>query len=111
MKVEEFRSLALSFPETAQGSHMGTTDFRVAGKIFATLHPEKDIGVVALAADQQAMFCETSPDMFRPVPGAWGVRGWTEVQLQKVKADTLRHAMALAWKKAAPKTLSARHLL
>ncbi|MGH6762977.1 MAG: MmcQ/YjbR family DNA-binding protein [Phyllobacterium sp.] len=111
MDAEQFTSLALSFPETAQGSHMGTTDFRVAGKIFATLRPEKGIGVVALDHDQQAMFCDTSPNMFKPVPGAWGARGWTQVRLETAKADTVRHAMALAWKKTAPKTLSTRHSL
>ncbi|MBZ9656291.1 MmcQ/YjbR family DNA-binding protein [Phyllobacterium lublinensis] len=111
MKLETFAEMALSFPETIQASHLGTTDFRVNGKIFATLRPEKHRGVLSLTREDQALLRETSADMFEPVPGSWGEKGWTLVILQNADPEAVRHAMAMAWKKAAPKSLSARHML
>lgn len=111
MTLEEFAEMALSFPESIQGSHFSTTDFRVSGKIFATLRPDKERGVLALSRGDQALLRETSGDMFEPVPGSWGEKGWTFVMLHAADPDAVRHAMAMAWKKAAPKSVSTRHVL
>jgi len=111
MTLEEFTEMALSFPESIQGSHFGTTDFRVNGKIFATLRPYKERGVLSLSRGDQALILETSKDMFEPVNGSWGEKGWTFVILHNADPDAVRHAMAIAWKKAAPKSVSARHVL
>ncbi|PSH68433.1 hypothetical protein CU102_14205 [Phyllobacterium brassicacearum] len=111
MSLESFAEMALSFPESIQGSHFGTTDFRVNGKIFATLRPGKQRGVLSLSRGDQALLRETSAGMFEPVPGSWGEKGWTFVILDNADPDAVRHAMAMAWKKAAPKSVSARHVL
>ncbi|WP_172982533.1 MmcQ/YjbR family DNA-binding protein [Phyllobacterium sp. SYP-B3895] len=111
MTLEAFAAMAHSFPESTQGSHFGTTDFRVSNKIFATLRPEKQRGVLMLTRDDQAMMRETSADMFEPVPGGWGEKGATFVILAMAEPDVVRHAMAMAWRKAAPKSVSARHQL
>jgi hypothetical protein len=111
MTLEEFAEMALAFPQTAQGSHFDTTDFRVKGKIFATLRPEKQRGVLSLSRGDQALLRETSGEMFEPVPGSWGEKGWTFVILASADPDVVRHAMAIAWTKAAPKSISARHVL
>lgn len=111
MTLENFADMALSFPESAQGSHFDTTDFRVNGKIFATLRPDKERGVLMLARADQAMMRENSADMFEPVPGYWGEKGATFVILASADPDVVRHAMAMAWRKAAPKSVSARHQL
>jgi hypothetical protein len=104
----QFRKLALSLPEASEGSHMGTADFRVRNKIFATLgDPDPAWGVVALAPDQQALLAETNPGVFTPVPGSFGMRGWTRVRLAAVDAGTLKHAVRLAWHNRAPKQLMA----
>lgn len=103
--------MALSFPETIQASHFNATDFRVNGKIFATLRPEKLRGVLLLTREDQALLHETSGEMFEPVPGSWGEKGSTFVILDSADANVVRHAMAMAWKKAAPKSVSARHIL
>lgn len=103
--------MALSFPETIQASHFNTTDFRVNGKIFATLRPEKLRGVLLLTREDQSLLRETSGDMFEPVPGSWGEKGSTYVVLDNADPDAVRHAMAIAWKKAAPKSVSARRIL
>jgi hypothetical protein len=106
MTPKQFRKLALALPHASESSHMGTADFRVGTKIFATLgNPDPAYGVVALTADQQALFVETNRKAFAPVPGAWGSRGWTRVFLAAVDATALRRALTLAWEGRAPKTL------
>lgn len=77
---EEFRSLALSLPEVEEREHMGHPDFRVAGKVFATLdYSERGWGMVDLIPEQQADFMEIQPDGFGPAPGGWGKNGSTLV--------------------------------
>lgn len=76
MTPADFRKLALSLPDTAEGSHFNVADFRVGGKIFATLAYEKQgSGVLQLTPQQQAGMVEDAPEMFSPVPNAWGRKG------------------------------------
>jgi hypothetical protein len=103
----EFRNMALSFAETEARSHMGHPDFRVAGKIFATLgYPDSTWGMLKLTPIEQRMFIDAEPKAFKPSAGAWGRRGATNVKLGAVKKTTLRRAMAAAWEFAAPPRLS-----
>ena len=71
MTTKKFRSLALSLPETTEGSHMGHPDFRVHGKIFATLGPDESWGMVKLTPTEQTKFLRADPIVFRPASGAW----------------------------------------
>ena len=87
MTPAAFRKTALSFPETAEASHMGHPDFRVRGKIFATLGPDEDWGMVKLTPEQQAPLIQDQPAIFQPASGAWGRRGCTIIQLKR--ADKL----------------------
>ncbi len=81
---EEFRRLALSLPEVEERTHMNHPDFRVGGKIFATLdYPERGWGMVNLIAEQQADFLEMAPEGFKPAPGTWGQNGSTLVRLSR----------------------------
>ena len=76
-------------------------DFRVGGKIFATLaYPDDSWGMVKLAPEQQFNFVSTYPDAFQPVKGAWGLKGCTNVHLAKATAAALRPAMQAAWENA-----------
>jgi hypothetical protein len=104
MQRQEFRALALSFPEAVEGSHFGTADFRIRNKIFATLR-EAD-GVLKLTPDQQQLVMATSPGLFQPIRGSWGQKGWTRVVLDRADAETVRHAMGMAWRSIAPKRLA-----
>lgn len=107
MTTTEFRRMALSLPEAIESSHMDHPDFRVAGKIFATLgYPAKGWGMVKLTPQQQAAFVKDSPEAFVPVNGAWGRRGATTVHLRSVTRETLRKALASAWTNTAPKRLT-----
>ncbi len=106
MTAREFRQMALSFPETEARSHMGHPDFRVAGKIFATLgYPDKDCGMVKVTPMEQQMFVEAEPKAFNPCSGVWGRRGATNVKLSAVKKAVLRRALTAAWELAAPPRL------
>jgi hypothetical protein len=104
--ADEFRSLALSLPEAAEAAHMGHPDFRVRGKIFATLSPDDERGMVKLTPEQQAVFVRSEPDVFQPVPGGWGRRGATQVCLRTATEATVRQALVVAWRNTAPKRLS-----
>jgi hypothetical protein len=107
MTPDDFRRMALSLPEAVEGAHMGHPDFRVCGKIFATLaYPGEGLGMVKLTPDQQAAFVKAEPDAFMPVKGGWGLRGSTHVRLEKVQKPALQRALVTAWRNAAPKRLA-----
>ena len=106
MSAARFRRTALSLPEAVEGAHHGHADFRVGKRVFATLgYPDKQWGMVKLTPEQQSVLVSAEPEMFRPVPGAWGRSGSTHVQLAKVDARSLASALTLAWRNVAPKSL------
>ncbi|SRR6266513_247698 len=107
MTATDFRKLALSFPEAIESAHMDHPDFRVRGKIFATLgYPNKDSAVVKLTPDEQKEFVRSDPNVFHPVKGAWGRRGSTSVHLPAASIDKVREAVKAAWHNTAPNTLA-----
>ena len=111
MKPDAFRKLALELPEAVEASHMGHPDFRVGGKIFATLGAEGERapwGMVRLTPEQQAAFIEAEPDVFDRGKGAWGRTGATMVRLGKARVATMRRALTMAWRNTAPKKLVQR---
>jgi hypothetical protein len=105
MTPDDFRSLALSLPEATEESHMNHPDFRVCGKIFATLGPKEDWGMVKLTPEEQGVFVRTEPKVFEPVNGAWGRKGCTYVRLEKATEPSARQALVAAWRNTAPKKL------
>ena len=105
MTPDDYRAIALSLPEVVESAHMGHPDFRVGGKIFATLGSGPDWGVVLLSPEVQAMFTEAEPQVFEPVPGGWGRRGSTRISLAAVDPITLRSVLLAAWRKASPRRL------
>jgi len=106
MTAKGFRNLAVSLPEATESSHMGHPDFRVSGKVFATLgYPDPSWGMVRLTPGQQTIFVAAGPRAFYPVKGAWGRRGATNVKLRAVRSSMLRDALEAAWANTAPKRL------
>lgn len=105
MTANQFRKLALSFPETIEAEHMNHPDFRVCGKIFATLGPGEKWGMVKLTPEQQSAFVRAEPEIFEPCSGAWGRRGCTNIQLVAAKMTTIRQALVMAYQNTAPKRL------
>ena len=107
MTADEFRRIALSFPEAIESAHMHHPDFRVRRKIFATLgYPDGEWAMVKLSPEKQRKFVRSDPDIFRPVKGAWGRRGNTNVYLPMAKVDIVRDALAMAWRNTASKRLT-----
>jgi hypothetical protein len=99
MKASDFRRIALSLEGAEEGSHMGARDFRVGGKIFATLaHEKQGYGNLTLTPEQQTAFAEELPEVFLPVHGGWGRNGATHVRLAVVTEDVLEGALRTAWK-------------
>ena len=106
MTATDFRRLALSLPDTAEGSHFDVEDFRVGGRIFATLAYQKTgCGVLLLTPEQQAGMIEDAPEIFSPVPNKWGEKGATLVRLSAVKPDILKGALRMAWTNKQQKSL------
>ena len=109
MTANDFRKMALALPETEERFHMNHPDFRVAGKIFATLgYPDKSRGMVKLSPEDQHYFSQDHPDAFIPVKGVWGRRGATSVHLKAAQKNTLQRAVQAAWRNIAPKRLLAK---
>ena len=95
-----FRRIALGMKGAVEGAHMGHADFRLDGRIFATLHASGQWGMVKLTPDQQQECLRDHPGTFAPENGAWGREGCTRVRLDAVDEDTLGAAMTLAWQNA-----------
>jgi hypothetical protein len=99
MTANDFCRIALSLEGAEEGSHMGATDFRVGGRIFATLASVKEgYGNLMITPELQAAFMADRPDLFLPVHGGWGRMGATHIRLAAADEDTLRGALHTAWK-------------
>ena len=105
MTAAKFRSIALSMPDAAEGAHMGHADFRVGGKIFATLGPDESWGMVKLMPSEQKELLRAEPKALRPASGAWGRQGCTVITLRAAKVAMVREAMLSAWRNVAKKAL------
>jgi len=99
MKAADFRRIALSLEGAEEGSHMGAADFRVGGRIFATLASQKQgYGNLMLTPEQQAEFVRELPEVFLPIPGGWGKMGMTHIRLAQASEDVLAGALRAAWR-------------
>jgi hypothetical protein len=99
MTPADFRRIALSFDGAEESSHMGAADFRVGGRIFATLASQSlGYGNLSLTPAQQADFIAEAPDVFLPVHGGWGRMGMTHIRLAVATEDVLYGALHTAWK-------------
>ncbi|HEY7292683.1 MAG TPA: MmcQ/YjbR family DNA-binding protein [Vicinamibacterales bacterium] len=106
MNANDFRRIALGMDGAIEAAHMGHPDFRVNGKIFATLDHEGTRGMVKLSPDQQRDAIRAAPDTFEPAAGAWGRQGCTMVVLRKADQETVGEAMTLAWQAAVSATIA-----
>ncbi len=99
MDAADFRRIALSMEGAEESSHMGAADFRVGGRIFATLASERQgYGNLSLTPEMQTEFVEEQPDIFLPIPGGWGRMGMTHIRLSAANEDMLTGALRAAWK-------------
>jgi hypothetical protein len=99
MNASDFRRIALSLEGAEEGSHMGAVDFRVGGRIFATLASvDKGYGNLMITPELQAEFLAERPDVFLPIHGGWGRMGMTHIRLAEADEDVLTGALHTAWK-------------
>lgn len=109
MTADDFRRMALGLEGAEEGTHMGAVDFRVGGRIFATLASiDKGYGNLMLTPEVQAEFFAEAPEFFLPVAGGWGRMGATHVRLSEVPADVLEGALRTAWKLRVQRNRTAR---
>jgi hypothetical protein len=102
MTPDEFRRLALSMPHAVEHAHMNHPDFRVGKKIFATLgYPDGKSGMVKLHPEQQELLVSEKPEIFTPANGAWGKRGSTLIDLERIDEGTAASAIEMAWENVA----------
>jgi hypothetical protein len=98
MEIADFRRIALSLEGAEESSHMGAADFRVGGRIFATLASQSQgYGNLMLDLERQAAFVGEEPQIFLPIPGGWGRMGMTHIVLAKANEDMLTGALRAAW--------------
>ena len=100
MTEDDFRDVLLALEGVEEGAHMGHPDFRLQGRIFASLMADGVRANVKLAPEEQAAFVDESPRTFTPAAGAWGRQGWTTIQLPAAKESAVRGACLLAWQAA-----------
>lgn len=109
MTADDFRRIALSLEGAEESSHMGAPDFRVGGRIFATLASQaQGYGNLMLNLEQQAAFVEELPKVFLPIPGGWGRMGMTHIRLATASEDVLEGALRTAWKLRVEKNMKTK---
>lgn len=109
VSIKKFRELVLAFEEATESPHFEKTSFRVNKKIFATLDEKNAKAVVKLSAIDQSVFCSFDKTIIYPVPGKWGMQGWTIIELNKVKKEMLTDALTTSYCTTAPKKLAEKY--
>jgi hypothetical protein len=105
------RTIATAFPETEERDHFGSPSFRVRGKIFAQLSPQKSAeqrGLVKLSVADQKALTRLDADAFRAAPH-WGRHGWTYIRLASIDESTFRDLIGKSWRTVAPQQLVVAH--
>jgi hypothetical protein len=103
LDAKDFRRIVLGMRDAVEGAHMGHPDFRLNGRIFASLTQDEARGMVVLPLDQQERFVREHPSVFQPENGAWGRAGCTRVLFGSVDEETLGEAVTLAWQNSLAK--------
>jgi len=106
VSIETVRKLALSFPETDEHPHFHLKAFRVKKKIFCTLHEKDNRVMVKLSQVEQSVFCAFDNSVIYPVPGVWGKKGATFIELGKIKKIMFKDALTVAYCNTAPAKLA-----
>lgn len=109
IQIEEVRKIALAFEEATESPHFERTSFRVRKKIFATLDNEKKQVVLKFSLVDQSVFSGFDSEAIYPVPGGWGTKGWTIVELDRVGKDIFQDALVTSYCEVAPKKLAEKY--
>ncbi|WP_323020330.1 MmcQ/YjbR family DNA-binding protein [Pararhodobacter sp.] len=104
MTGAEFRAMALALPGTGEVPHFDRAAFRVR-RIYASLAADGLSANLNLSPEEQAHYAALLPGHIRPVPNAWGARGWTEVTLPGLGPDALEGPLRAAWTRGSARRL------
>jgi len=109
MTPDSFRTLARRLPGVVEMAHMGHPDFRVDGKIFATLdYPKPGWAAVGLTPDDQEVFVKLHPKAFVAVKGKWGEQGATNIVLRLAPKPAVSAALTAAYETRLARTRKSR---
>lgn len=103
LTIVGFRKLAMDYPDVAELPHFHLASFRINKKIFATLHEKDNRAMVRLSLVDQSVFCTYNNTIFYPVPGAWGKKGATFIDLKNAGKRVCKDALQCAYHLAASK--------
>jgi hypothetical protein len=107
VSIAEARKLIMEFPDIEEAPHFEKTSFRSKKKkIFMTMDEKRQFAVLKLTLEDQSVFSSSPDGSIRPVPNKWGLHGWTEVNLKKVKKGLFKDALKCAWDVASKKLTS-----
>ncbi|HZY82991.1 MAG TPA: MmcQ/YjbR family DNA-binding protein [Cyclobacteriaceae bacterium] len=106
ISVDEARKLAMAFPDTVEMPHFEKTSFRVKKKIFMTIDEKKAFAVLKLTPEDQSVFGSSPDGSITPIPNKWGLQGWTQVDLKKIKKSLFKDAVTCAWNTVSQKPQS-----
>lgn len=107
--IEAVRKLAMSFKETTEQPHFHLISFRIKNKIFCTIHEKDERIMVKLSPEDQSVFHAFDTSVIYPVPGFWGKKGATFIDLKTVRKSILKDALTVAYCTAAPKKLAGQY--
>ncbi len=99
--VRDLKRIALALAGTSEAPHFDRTAFKVR-RIYATLGADGKTANLKFTPDEQEFKCMLAPEVFAPVPNAWGKQGWTTLTLAKATAADLQAALEMAWAHAVP---------
>lgn len=94
--ARDLKRIALSLDGTSAAPHFDRTAFKVK-RIYATLAADGKTANLKFTPDEQEFKCMLAPELFAPVPNAWGRQGWTTLTLAKATTGDLRAALEMAW--------------
>ena len=105
MNYNEVVEVASSFAEAEASPHFHKTSFRVRKKIFATIDDKKGTLVVKMDEINQSVFSDMGRENIHPVPGGWGLKGWTIIHYSQLESEVIVDAMTISYNLVAPKSL------
>lgn len=99
---DEFDTIALSFAGATAHPHFDRLAYRIR-RIFVTLAADGRSANIKLSAEDQALRCALHPEALSPVPGKWGLQGWTTIDLDRAECALVENLLSVAAADAARK--------
>jgi len=96
LSAARVREMVARLADAQEGAHHGHPDFRVRGKIFATLSEREDRVALRLTHIEARALVERSPDMYRLVADREPI-GWVSALLAEADEAEIGDLLEEAW--------------